>query len=53
MKKLLPLLAIVLLALVVAGVLYVNDYPLLPAHQKTFLLLYTGDVSGQVEPCPH
>lgn len=53
MKKLLPMLAIVLLVLVAAGVLYVNDYPLLPAQQKTFLLLYTGDVSGQVEPCPH
>lgn len=57
MKKLLPVLLLGLAALATAGVLYFGDYPLplplLPARQSTFTLLYTGDVSGYVVPCPH
>ncbi len=53
MKKLLPILVAGLVVVAVAGTLYASGYPLLPARQKTFTLLYTGDVSGYVEPCPH
>jgi hypothetical protein len=53
MKKLLPILAVVLVLAAVAGALYASGYPLLPARQKTFTILYTGDVGGYVEPCPH
>lgn len=55
MKKLLPVLLLGLAALATAGVLYFGDYPLslLPARRSTFTLLYTGDVSGHVVPCPH
>lgn len=53
MKKLLTVLVVGLVMVVVAGVLYASGYSLLPARQKTFTLLYTGDVSGYVELCLH
>jgi hypothetical protein len=53
MKKLLTVLVVGLVLAAVAGILYASGYPLLPARQKTFTLLYTGDVSGYVELCLH